>query len=169
MVALRTLLFSILVPGVVALYLPYLFLQGAHQLALPVSLSLPWIGIVPFALGIALYFWCAGEFTFRGGGTPAPIDPPKALVIKGPYRWTRNPMYVAVLSTILGEAIFFQSALLAIYALLLFGTFHLFIIAYEEPTLQRLFGPAYAEYRHSVPRWLLPWPTRTTHGEHWAP
>jgi protein-S-isoprenylcysteine O-methyltransferase Ste14 len=160
MVALRTLLFSILVPGGVALYVPYLFLQGANQLALPTLLSLPWIGIAPFALGIALYFWCAGEFTFRGRGTPAPIDPPRALVIKGPYHWTRNPMYIAVLSAILGEAVFFWSALLAIYVTLLFGTFHLFIISYEEPTLQRLFGPAYVEYRHTVPRWLPLWPTR---------
>lgn len=161
MVALRTLLFSILVPGMVALYFPYLFLEGAHELTLPLMFSLPWIGIIPFALGIALYFWCAGEFTFRGGGTPAPIDPPRALVIKGPYRWTRNPMYVAVLSTILGEALLFRSAALAIYAVLLFGTFHLFIISYEEPTLQRLFGAAYTEYQHAVPRWLLRWPTRT--------
>src|SRR5262249_28757107 len=107
--------------------------------------------------GIALYFWCAGEFTFRGGGTHAPIDPPRAMVIKGTYRWTRNPMYVAVLSTILGEAVFFRSAPLATYALLLFGTFHLFVLAYEEPTLQRQFGSAYAQYQHTVPRWLLPW------------
>jgi 2-polyprenyl-6-methoxyphenol hydroxylase-like FAD-dependent oxidoreductase/protein-S-isoprenylcysteine O-methyltransferase Ste14 len=166
MVALRTLLFSILVPGVVALYFPYLFLQGAHELALPLMFSWPWIGIIPFALGIALYFWCAGEFTFRGRGTPAPIDPPRALVIKGPYRWTRNPMYVAVLSTILGEALLFRSAALAIYAVLLFGVFHLFIISYEEPTLQRLFGTAYMEYRHAVPRWLLRWPTRTVQNKH---
>jgi protein-S-isoprenylcysteine O-methyltransferase Ste14 len=160
MVALRTLLFSILVPGVVALYLPYLFLQGAHQLALPAVLALPWIGVALFALGIALYFWCAGEFTFRGKGTPAPVDPPRALVIKGPYRWTRNPMYVAVLSVILGEALFFQSSSLLVYAALLLATFHLFIISYEEPTLERLFGLAYTQYRMAVPRWLPLWPPR---------
>jgi len=162
MVALRTLLFSILVPGVVALYVPYLLLQGARQIALPDVLSLSWIGVAPFALGIAVYFWCAGEFTFRGKGTPAPIDPPRALVIKGPYRWTRNPMYVAVLAVILGEALFFHSSALLIYAALLIALFHLFIISYEEPTLERMFGLAYTQYREAVPRWFPFWPTRET-------
>jgi protein-S-isoprenylcysteine O-methyltransferase Ste14 len=163
MTALRTVIFSILVPGVVAGYVPYLFLQQTDQLAIPASVTLPWIsGVIPFALGLALYCWCAGEFTFRGKGTPAPIDPPRMLVSKGPYRWTRNPMYVAVLSTILGEAIFFRSTTLAVYAILLFVVFHLFITSYEEPTLQRLFGDAYARYLESTPRWLVRWPSGTS-------
>src|SRR5262249_21370374 len=142
MVALRTLIFSILVPGMVAGVFPYLFLQGMQQPALPTSLDWPWIaGVVPLCLGIALYCWCAAEFTFRGKGTPAPVDPPKTLVSRGPYRWTRNPMYIAVLSVIVGEAVMYRAAPLGIYAVLLLCLFQLFITTYEEPTLQRLFGP----------------------------
>jgi len=161
MVALRTLAFSIFVPGMVAIGLPYLYLQAQAQLAPPSLVSATGIsGSLLVVMGVALYFWCAGEFTFRGEGTPAPIDPPRSLMIKGPYRWTRNPMYIAVLSTILGEALIFRSAALAIYAGLLFGLFHLFITAYEEPTLHRLFGDAYTAYQHAVPRWLRLWPEK---------
>lgn len=163
MVTVRTLLFSILVPGMVAGYLPYLYLQEARRLTFPPPLTPLWTGgMILIVLGIALYFWCAQEFTFYGHGTPAPIDPPKMLVAKGPYRWTRNPMYIAVLTVIMGEALFFRAAPLGIYALALFGLFHLFIIFYEEPTLRRLFGPAYEAYRQAVPRWLPLRPMRNT-------
>jgi protein-S-isoprenylcysteine O-methyltransferase Ste14 len=156
MIALRTLIFSIFVPGMVAGGIPFWYLNETHQLALLAPSDFPWaMGIIPFAAGIALYLWCAGEFTFRGKGTPAPIDSPSTLVVKGPYRRTRNPMYCAVLSTILGEALYFRSPMLAIYAILLFALFHLFIISYEEPTLQQRFGAAYTRYRQSVPRWVL--------------
>lgn len=79
-------------------------------------------------------------------------------MIKGPYMWTRNPLYVAVLSAILGEAMIFQTPALGLYALFLFGTFHLFIMLYEEPTLLQLFGGQYEEYQRQVSRWLRLWP-----------
>src|SRR6266566_1437628 len=96
----------------------------------------------------------AGAFTFIGKGTPAPIDAPVFLVREGPYQWVRNPMYLGVLSVVIGEAILFHSLLLVGYALLAWVVVHLFVIFYEEPTLRRQFGESYAAYLRTVPRWL---------------
>jgi protein-S-isoprenylcysteine O-methyltransferase Ste14 len=85
---------------------------------------------------------------------PCPIDPPKELVVKGLYRYVRNPMYVGILLIIIGEAIFFEGGLLALYTLVVFLVTHTFVILYEEPTLQRLFGESYKWYRREVGRWL---------------
>jgi hypothetical protein len=89
-----------------------------------------------------------------GRGTPAPIDPPKELVVRGLYRFARNPMYVGVLAVIAGQSWLFGSPPLAIYALAVFACFHVFVIAYEEPTLRRHFDGAYERYCAAVPRWL---------------
>jgi protein-S-isoprenylcysteine O-methyltransferase Ste14 len=153
MIALKTLIFSILVPGTVAWVIPWLLLQGSGGLALVIP-SVWMIGLLPLLLGVGLYLWCAGAFTFIGKGTPAPIDAPKVLVIEGPYQWVRNPMYVAVLSVVIGEAIPFHSFVLAGYALLLWGVFHMFVVFVEEPSLRRQFGASYETYLHTVPRWI---------------
>ncbi len=153
MVALKTLLFSILVPGTVAFVIPWLLLQGSSGLMLLIP-SVWMVGLLPLLLGVGLYLWCAGAFTFIGKGTPAPIDAPKVLVIEGPYQWVRNPMYVAVLSVVIGEAILFRSFLLAGYALLLWATFHVFVVSVEEPSLRSQFGESYETYLHTVPRWV---------------
>ncbi len=152
-VVLKTLLFSILVPGTVAFVIPWLLLQGSPGLELLIP-SVWMVGILPLLLGVGLYLWCAGAFTFIGKGTPAPIDAPKVLVIEGPYQWVRNPMYVDVLSVVIGEAILFHSFLLAGYALLLWATFHVFVVSVEEPSLRRQFGESYEMYLYSVPRWV---------------
>src|SRR2546421_11993338 len=153
MVALKTLIFTILVPGTVAGIVPWLLLQSSGEAAhLTPS---PWlIGLLPLLLGVGLYFWCAGAFTFIGKGTPAPIDTPIFLVREGPYQWVRNPMYLAVLSVIIGEAILFHSLLLVGYALLIGVVAHLFVVFYEEPSLRRRFGESYEAYLRTVPRWL---------------
>jgi len=153
MVALKTLLFSILVPGTVAGFIPWLLLQGSGGSVLLIP-SIWMVGFLPLLLGIGLYLWCAGAFTFIGKGTPAPIDAPKVLVKEGPYRWVRNPMYLAVLSVVMGQAILFRSFLLAGYALLLWATFHLFVVFVEEPSLRSQFGKSYETYLRMVPRWL---------------
>jgi protein-S-isoprenylcysteine O-methyltransferase Ste14 len=118
-------------------------------------------GLVLIACGIGLYiataFW---GFALRGGGTPAPIDPPKKLVVVGPYRVVRNPMYWGVLFMLLGEAIVFRSRALAWLGLLLFAGAMLFVLVYEEPVLRRKFGAEYEEYCRRVPRWLPRWKTR---------
>ena len=112
------------------------------------------MGLPPVLLGAVTYLWCAWDFTFTGRGTPAPIDPPKELVVKGLYRYVRNPMYVGITLILLGEAVLFESAVLFLYAGLLLVWFQLFIVYYEEPTLRRLFGASYESYCKSVSRWI---------------
>ena len=151
MTALKTLIFSILVPGTVAGVIPWLLLGPGAVLMVP---SIWLAGIVPLALGVGLYLWCAGAFTFIGRGTPAPIDAPKVLVVEGFYCWVRNPMYIAVLTVVTGEAILFRSLLLVVYVLLLWAAFHMAILFVEEPSLRRQFGASYETYLHTVPRWI---------------
>lgn len=153
MTALKTLLFTIVVPGTLLGLIPWLLLRWTGGDQLP-TLS-PWLlGLVPFCAGIVLYFWCAGAFTFEGQGTPAPMDAPVFLVKSGPYRWVRNPMYIGVLAVLFGEAILFHSLVLAGMGLLASTAVHLFVVFYEEPTLRRQFGASYEAYLRAVPRWL---------------
>jgi protein-S-isoprenylcysteine O-methyltransferase Ste14 len=153
MVALKTLIFTIVVPGTVGGIVPWLLLQSAGDAA-NLTLSLWLIGLLPLLLGVGLYFWCAGAFTFIGKGTPAPIDAPIFLVREGPYQWVRNPMYLAVLLVIIGEAILFHALLLVGYALLPWLAAHLFVVFFEEPSLRHQFGESYEAYLQTVPRWL---------------
>ena len=132
MVALKTLLFTILVPGTVTVLIPYLLLSSGIQQWFPVKFGVVrFLGPVPMLMGILIYLRCAWDFTFTGRGTPAPIDPPKELVVKGLYRYVRNPMYVGVLLILLGEALLFESVVVLLYALLLLSASHLFVIFYE--------------------------------------
>ena len=87
-------------------------------------------------------------------GTPVPIDPPKKLVLEGPYRVVRNPMYWSVLFVMLGEALALRSLLLAEVACVFFAIAALFVLVYEEPTLRNKFGAAYEAYCRQVPRWI---------------
>lgn len=112
------------------------------------------IAFVVLAVGITGYLWCALDFAFRGKGTPAPIDPPKILVAKGLYKYTRNPMYISVLTVLAGECVLFWSPQLVEYAAAVAVGFHLFVLIYEEPALTRKMGAAYEQYRREVPRWI---------------
>jgi protein-S-isoprenylcysteine O-methyltransferase Ste14 len=94
------------------------------------------------------------RFAHEGRGPLAPIDPPRFVVRGGAYRFVRNPMYVANVTIVVGLGFVFQSWWLFVWAAVLFVTFHLFVIAYEEPTLHRLFGDDYETYRRSVGRWI---------------
>ena len=148
---LNTILFTILVPGTVALYIPYRLVGGFATAA---SGPLTWLGAAAVVLGAAIYFRCAWEFAVCGLGTPAPIAPTKYLVTTALHRYVRNPMYIGVALVILGEAAIFRSFHLVEYAALMLLVAHLFVIFYEEPTLRRQFGESYDEYRRSVPRWI---------------
>lgn len=154
MVAFKTLVFTVLMPGMVGGLLPWLLANSAQEPtpALPAVWMV--VGLLLLVLGVGLYLWCAGAFTFIGKGTPAPIDAPKALVVQGPYRWVRNPMYVAVLLVILGQALLFRSSLLVGYALLFWLVVHAFVVVVEEPSLRDQFGSRYDDYRRCVPRWI---------------
>jgi protein-S-isoprenylcysteine O-methyltransferase Ste14 len=94
------------------------------------------------------------RFALRGRGTPLPFDPPSRLVIEGPYRWVRNPMYLLYLVIVAGEALAWRSAWLLGYAALLLGLAHLYVVNFEEPRLAERFGSDYTRYRQRVPRWL---------------
>jgi len=157
MVALKTLIFTILVPGTLLGIVPWLLLHWSGEAVMPLP-SIWLIGLLPFCVGVILYFWCAGAFTFIGRGTPAPIDAPVFLVRSGPYRWVRNPMYIGVLSVLIGEAILFHSLPLVWCALLAGIVVHLFVVFYEEPSLRRRFGESYETYLRTVPRWLPRYP-----------
>lgn len=147
---LKNLLFTVLVPGTVAVYVPLLIAQSRSPASGP-ALA---IALVLFVLGAAIYAWCVWDFATFGRGTPAPIDAPQKLVVRGLYRYTRNPMYVGVLTVILGWAALLRAPNLVLYALVVGAGFHLFIILYEERHLAREFGSQYEAYRSQVARWL---------------
>jgi protein-S-isoprenylcysteine O-methyltransferase Ste14 len=156
MVLLKTIIFTFLVPGTVTILVPY-WLLTSRSAPPPLELGLfRYLGALPILIGLAAYFWCAWDFTFAGGGTPAPIDPPKKLVVRGLYRYVRNPMYVGILSILLGEAFLFASQRVFEYAVVAFTFFFLFVVFYEEPILRQKFGESYRQYCKNVSRWI-PW------------
>jgi protein-S-isoprenylcysteine O-methyltransferase Ste14 len=112
------------------------------------------LGFGLLILGALIYLICVMEFAVRGRGTPAPIDAPKRLVVTGLYQYVRNPMYVGVLSVVLGWTFLSKSTELLGYAALLALCFHAFIRLYEEPALKKLFGAEYEQYTATVGRWL---------------
>jgi protein-S-isoprenylcysteine O-methyltransferase Ste14 len=104
--------------------------------------------------GAALAVWCILSFAFLGRGTPAPFDPPRRLVLRGPYRYVRNPMYLGAALALAGAALFYRSGALLAYTGAFLLVMHAFVVWYEEPTLRRTFGESYEAYRRQVRRWL---------------
>ena len=147
---LKNLLFTVLVPGTVAVYVPLLLSRGQSPASGPASVP----GLLLVALGASMYAWCVWDFASFGRGTPLPLDAPKRLVVRGLYRYTRNPMYLSVLTVLVGWVILFRSPVLVVYALGGALVVHLFVIYYEEPKLRELFGREYEAYCHRVGRWL---------------
>jgi protein-S-isoprenylcysteine O-methyltransferase Ste14 len=142
--------FVVFVPGIVGVFIP-IFLLAKE----PISLQgLRALGLLPLLAGACVTLWCIWDFGKTGRGTPAPFDPPTVLVVKGFYRYVRNPMYVGVLLVVMSEAILFSSWPILIYALCSAAGFHFFVTLYEEPTLRRTFGSAYDDYAGRVPRWM---------------
>ncbi len=148
--ALRNLLFTVVVPGLGGVYAPWWILTRDGATAAPVV----WPAVAVIALGAALYFWCLSLFATVGRGTPGPWDAPRRFVAVGPYRWVRNPIYIGALLVVVGEAWLFLSLSLLVYAGGLAVGVHLFVIGYEEPTLRHRFGDEYVAYRRHVRRWI---------------
>jgi len=151
MTALKSLIFLIAVPGTVVGYIPFAFLMNGPYIetGFLINLALPlWM------IGGATLLWCFWDFFSKGHGTPAPIDPPKELVVTGLYNYTRNPMYVGVLAMVFAHFLWFGYWLLLAYAVLLWFAFHTFVTHYEEPNLKKNFGRAYEAYCKRVPRWI---------------
>lgn len=150
-------LFLVLAPGTIAGLVPWLIVQWPAPIAQP---PLATLGGLLLALGAVLLLDCFARFAMRGRGTPAPIAPPQRLIVTGAYRRVRNPMYVAVVSLILGQAALFASLPVLFYGLVVWAGFHAFVLGYEEPTLRRQFPQDYAAFTAAVPRWiprLTPW------------
>ena len=151
----RNLFFTILQPGIVAGLVPLWIIGGnIDSIVSNVWQLHHYIGVIIFLFGFAIMLWCIINFAFKGRGTLSPVDPTKKLVISGLYNFSRNPMYVGVILILAGEAIFFQSANLWVYLLLVSITFHLFVIYIEEPRLRKDFGEEYNLYCQKVKRWF---------------
>ena len=157
---LGSLVFFVVAPGAVAGWVPYLLSEWRIQ---PPLLGVPGgrvVGGLLAAFGVAILVECFWRFASEGRGTPAPIAPTETLVVSGLYRHVRNPMYVAVLAVIAGQAMLFGSVVLLAYAAGVWLFVHGFVLLYEEPTLGRKFGRSYEAYRVNVRRWwprIRPW------------
>ncbi|TGQ36426.1 MULTISPECIES: isoprenylcysteine carboxylmethyltransferase family protein [unclassified Mesorhizobium] len=152
-------LFFIAAPGVVAGLLPWL-LTGRYRLPLSTVPGFVAAGSVLVVAAAALLLHSFARFALEGLGTPAPVAPTERLVVGGIYRHVRNPMYVAVLSIIFGQALLFSSWLLVTYVAVAATAMVSFVKLYEEPTLARRYGAEYEAYRRAVPGWLprlSPW------------
>lgn len=153
LLALKNVVFTVLVPGTVGGWVPF---RIASQLPGWPTLEPARLLVASplFALGVAVYFWCLWDFAVTGRGTPAPIDPPRELVVRGLYRHVRNPMYLGVLLIIAGWTVLVWSGRVLEYGVVVALFFHLFVWLVEEPLLRRRFGAAYEAYCRSVRRWL---------------
>jgi protein-S-isoprenylcysteine O-methyltransferase Ste14 len=149
----RSIAWAALLPGVVAGYVPWRYFGLADQRSSaldPVRL----LGAACAAGGVALLVACIWQFAHSGRGTLAPLDPPRRLVLRGPYRHVRNPMYLGVTAILLGETLWARSPALLAYGGVWFAAVNVFVFAYEEPTLRRRFGASYDRYSQSVGRWI---------------
>jgi protein-S-isoprenylcysteine O-methyltransferase Ste14 len=155
--ALGSVLFLFVVPGVVAGVVPWL-LTGWRS-SNPATVIVV-IGAALIAVGVGVLLHAFGRFVFEGLGTPAPVAPTERLVVGGLYRHVRNPMYLAVGATIVGQALVLGRPLLLAYAAVFGVVVATFVWSYEEPTLSARYGEEYAAYRRAVPAWwprLRPW------------
>ena len=151
MTALKSLLFLLVAPGMVAGYIPLALLRKGPQIETGV---LSYLAFPLWLIGGIILLWSFWNFIHEGRGTPAPIDPPKELVAAGFYRYVRNPMYVGILLILIGHFLWFGYWSLLVYTAFAFLITHLFVTFYEEPTLRNKFGASYEEYCRRVPRWM---------------
>lgn len=158
--AFGSLVFFLIAPGTVAGLVPWWITRWRLNAALGGSQVSRWLGAVLIVAGLAPLVASFARFAWEGLGTPAPIAPPSRLVVSGSYRRVRNPMYVALLIVLSGEALVFADLRVFYWALIFWAGCHLFVLGYEEPALKRKFGSEYEAYRANVPRWLprlTPW------------
>jgi protein-S-isoprenylcysteine O-methyltransferase Ste14 len=150
--AIKTGLFTLFVPLVVAVWVPQRMIANDHGGSVA---SLVWrvAGAMLFVLGAIGYFWCATLFV-KAQGTPAPIFPTRRAVVGGLYRINRNPMYTSVLAVVFGQALFYWNRRVEEYGIFLFVCFHLFVMFYEERDLRSRFNGEYEEFCRRVPRWI---------------
>ena len=149
----------IILPGTVLVFVPtviLLFAKGTnfhHEITFPDQIRF-WVAMVAAFVGLIFAFWTVILFRKVGKGTPAPWDPPKKLVIHGPYRHVRNPMITSVLFILFAEALFFQSWPIALWLLIFFVGNNFYFSLVEEKGLEQRFGEDYLKYKAHVPRWI---------------
>ena len=153
--ALGSAVFFVLAPGVVAGVIPWWLTGWRMREPLPFWLPLRVLGAALIIAGTAVLIYAFVQFVTQGFGTPAPVAPTEWLVVRGLYRFVRNPMYLAVIATIVGQGLLLGRMILFLYALTVGLAFSVFVRGYEEPTLSRRYGAEYEAYRRAVPRW---WP-----------
>jgi len=146
--------FLVIAPGFVAGLMPRWISHWQFEAPFLGLQAFRFAGGILIALGVGVLLDSFVRFAVQGLGTPAPVFPTRDLVVTGLYRHVRNPMYVAVVSTILGQALLLGSVALLEYGALVWLLFHLFVLAYEEPVLRRSFGDEYRAFCSVVPRWI---------------
>ena len=152
-VLVRAVTYAAVFIGFVLVYLPTRFLSWSGIVA-PATSGVPQVaGMIMVTVGTAIALWCVFTFVFIGKGTPAPFDPPRKLVIRGPYRFVRKSDVYRRRNA--GAVLYYQSLSILVYRGLFFLITHLFVVLYEEPTLRRTFGDEYEVYFGRVRRW---WP-----------
>ena len=150
----RALTYAILFVSLVLVFFPAHMLSWSG-IVQPKAIGLAQVsGMIVTASGLVLSLLCVLSFVRMGKGTPAPFDPPRRLVVLGPYRFVRNPMYLGAGVALFGAALFYKSLQVVAYAGLLLLFAHLFVVFYEEPRLRRSFGQEYTAYCQAVGRWL---------------
>lgn len=152
--------FLIIAPGTIAGYVPWLICRWHVQEPLAGIFAFRILGVLLMAAGLLVLLDSFARFALQGLGTPAPIFPTRHLIVSGLYRYVRNPMYVAVVSLILGQGLFFGNLRVLEYGIAIWGAFHLFVLLYEEPTLKNTYGSEYDTFCANVRRWvprLRPW------------
>jgi protein-S-isoprenylcysteine O-methyltransferase Ste14 len=154
-VLIRAVTYATLFVGFVLVFLPARVSSHAGILQPPAIGARQLAGMIVAATGAVIALWCVGTFALVGRGTPAPFDPPRRLVVQGPYRVVRNPMYLGAGLALGGAALFYGSLALLAYAGGFCLAVHLFAVWFEEPTLRRTFGKEYDDYCQRVSRW---WP-----------
>lgn len=150
-------IFFLLAPGIFAGVVPWWMTRWQMQGEAMGWIPLRAIGIVLLVVSVPVLVRAFWQFAVEGLGTPAPVAPPKTLVVGGLYRYVRNPMYLAVLGAIVGQALLLGQLGLLVYAVVILTAFVSFVRWYEEPTLARQFGAEYDAYKKAVPAW---WPRR---------
>jgi len=153
-------IFLVIAPGIVAGYVPWRICRWHLGAPLLGTSAFRLVGVLLIVAGLPVLLDSFARFALQGLGTPAPIFPTRHLVVSGLYRYVRNPMYVAVVSLVLGQGLFFGSSRVLEYGFAVWAGFHLFVLIYEEPTLGKTYGVEYEQFCANVPRWiprLRPW------------
>src|SRR5262245_23235269 len=152
--SLGSIVFFLVAPAMIAGVIPWWMTRWQAKSSFPDVLPLKIAGVILIGSGLVVLLDSFVRFAWQGIGTPAPAFPARHLVVTGLYRHVRSPIYLAVTALILGQGLLFASIGLIVYGALIWVCFHVFVLAYEEPTLRKTFGAEYDGYCANVPRWL---------------